>query len=150
MSFRPSRIALFTLLLAAYAYSQSAATAPKVAPLPYDPLELATGPTVVPDTPEKRALLLNLLEGARQNSALHLPGMAAFTLKVSFDSTGDSKNTGYGEVEETWLNGRVPHPCVFCKGGTRSCWKRWVYLSAQLLGGGTGRRYRAAATCENG
>jgi len=104
MSFRPSRIALFTLLLASYAYSQSA---PKVAPLPYDPLELATGPTVVPDTPEKRALLLNLLERARQNSAMHTPGTAPFTLKASFNSTGGSKNTGYGEVEETWLNGQT-------------------------------------------
>jgi hypothetical protein len=104
MSFRPSRIALFTLLLASYTYSQSAA---KVAPLPYDPLELATGPTVVPDTPEKRALLLNLLERARQNSAMHLPGTAPFTLKASFNSTGDSKNTGYGEVDETWLNGQT-------------------------------------------
>jgi hypothetical protein len=104
MSFRPSRIALFTLLLASYTYSQST---PKVAPLPYDPLELATGPTVVPDTPEKRALLLNLLERARQNSAMHLPGMAPFTIKVSFNSTGNSKNTGYGEVEETWLNGQT-------------------------------------------
>ena len=108
MSFRPSRIALFTLLLVSYAYTQSASqAAPKVAPLPYDPLELATGPTVVPDTPEKRALLLNLLERARQNSAMHMPGTAPFTIKVSFNSTGDSKNTGYGEVEETWLNGQT-------------------------------------------
>jgi hypothetical protein len=104
MFFRPSRIALFSLLLASYAYSQSA---PKVAQLPYDPLELATGPTVVPDTPEKRALVLNLLERARQNSAMHTPGTAPFTLKASFNSTGDSKNTGYGEVEETWLNGQT-------------------------------------------
>jgi hypothetical protein len=104
MSIRPSRIALFTLLLASYAYSQSN---PKVAPLPYDPLELATGPTVVPDTPEKRALLLNLLERARQNSAMHTPGTAPFTMKVSFNSTGNSKNTGYGEVDETWLNGQT-------------------------------------------
>ncbi len=104
MSFRPSRIAVFTLLLAAYTYSQSA---PKVAALPYDPLELATGPTVVPDTPEKRALLLNLIERARQNSAMHLPGTAPFTLKASFNPTGDSKNTSYGEVEETWLNGQT-------------------------------------------
>jgi len=107
MSFRPSRIALLTLLLASYAYSQSAPQASKVAPLPFDPLELATGPTVVPDTPEKRALLLNLIERARQNSAMHMAGMAPFNIKVSFNSVGDSKNTGYGEVEETWLNGQT-------------------------------------------
>ncbi|HEY6338252.1 MAG TPA: hypothetical protein VIW68_07140 [Candidatus Sulfotelmatobacter sp.] len=113
MSFRPWRIALFTLLLLSYAHSQAAPQpALKVAPLPYDPLELATGPTVVPDTPEKRALLLNLLERARQNSGMHTPGTAPFTIKVSFNSVsfktaGDSKNTGYGEVEETWLNGQT-------------------------------------------
>ncbi len=90
MCIRPLRRALFILLFVAAAFSQSA---PKVAPLPYDPLELATGPTVVPDTPEKRAVLLNLLERARQNSAMHTPGMAPFTLKVSFNSTGgDSHN----------------------------------------------------------
>lgn len=68
MSIRAPRLALFILLFVATTFSQSA---PKVAPLPYDPLELATGPTVVPDTPEKRAVLLNLLERARQNSAMH-------------------------------------------------------------------------------
>ncbi len=105
MSIRPSGIALLVLFLVASAFSQSA---PKVAPLPYDPLELATGPTVVPDTPEKRALLLNLLERARQNSAMHMPGTAPFSLKVSFNSNaGDSHNQGYGEVEETWLNGQT-------------------------------------------
>lgn len=103
MSNRASRIALFLLLLSRFSFAQAA---PKTAPLPYDPLELATGPTVVPDTPEKRTLLLDLLERARQNSAMHTPGAAPFTLKVSFNSTGgDSHNQGYGEVEETWLNG---------------------------------------------
>ena len=105
MSIRAPRFALFILFVAASAFSQSA---PKVAPLPYDPLELATGPTVVPDTPEKRAVLLNLLERARQNSAMHTPGMAPFSLKVSFNSTGaDSHSQGYGELEETWLNGQT-------------------------------------------
>ena len=105
MSIRLARIALFFLLFAAFAFSQSA---PKVAPLPYDPLELATGPTVVPNTPEQRALLLNLLERARQNSAMHMPGTTPFTLKVSFNSTGgDSHNQGYGEFEEVWLNGQT-------------------------------------------
>jgi hypothetical protein len=101
MCFRPSRIALFVLFLTANAFPQSP---PKVAPLPYDPLELATGPTVVPDTPEKRTVLLNLLERARQNSAMHTPGTAPFQMKVSFNSSGDSRNTGYGEVFETWIN----------------------------------------------
>jgi hypothetical protein len=105
MSKRAPRVVLFVLCFAAFTFSQSA---PKVAPLPYDPLELATGPTVVPDTPEQRTVLLNLLERARQNSAMHTPGTAPFTLKVSFNSTGgDSHSQGYGELEETWLNGQT-------------------------------------------
>lgn len=98
------RILLSLTLLTGFSFSQ---TAPTVAPLPYDPLELGTGPTLVPDTAEKRALILNLLERARQNSAMHTPGTAPFDLKVSFNSVGDPHSTGYGEVEETWLNGRT-------------------------------------------
>jgi hypothetical protein len=105
MSNRALRIVLFFVFVSVLSFSQDA---PQVAPLPYDPLELATGPTVVPDTPEKRALLLNLLERARQNSAMHTPGTAPFSMKVSFNSIGrDSHSQGYGEVEETWLNGQT-------------------------------------------
>ena len=104
MSSRLSLTAVLALLVASCVFAQS--PPPKTAPLPYDPLELATGPTVVPDTPEKRALLLNLLERARQNTAMHTPGTAPFTLKASFNSAGNnSHQTGYGEVEETWING---------------------------------------------
>jgi len=102
-SFRPSHLAL----LLCFCIPASTQDQPKVAPLPYDPLELATGPTVVPDTPEKRVALLDLLERARQNSGMHAPGGAPFTLKASFNSTGSSHETGYGEVEETWLNGQT-------------------------------------------
>jgi hypothetical protein len=105
MSIRALRFALFLLFASTFSLSQDA---PQVAPLPYDPLELATGPTVVPDTPEKRTLVLTLLERARQNSAMHAPGMAPFSLKASFNSVGrDSHDQGYGEVEETWLNGQT-------------------------------------------
>lgn len=104
MSIRALRTALFLFLLTSFSFSQSTS---KTAPLPYDPLELATGATVVPDTPQQRTLVLDLLERARQNSAMHAPGTAPFTLKVSFNSTGDSHNQGYGELEETWLNGQT-------------------------------------------
>ncbi len=104
MSTRALRIVLFLLFVSGFSFSQEA---PKTAPLPYDPLELATGPTLVPDTPEKRALVLNLLERARQNSAMHMPGTAPFDIKVSFNAVGDSHSSGYGEVEETWLNGQT-------------------------------------------
>lgn len=105
MSIRALRAVFFLLLAASFSFSQDA---PPVAPLPYDPLELATGPTLVPDTPEQRTTVLNLLERARQNSAMHAPGMAPFSIKVSFNSLGrDSRNQGYGELEETWLNGQT-------------------------------------------
>src|ERR1700747_1833464 len=98
MSTRPLFVALFALLLSCAAFSQDQ---PKTAPLPYDPLELATGPTVVPDTPQKRDLVLGLLEHARQNNGMHAPGSPPFSMKVSFNSTGKSRYTGFGEVEET-------------------------------------------------
>jgi hypothetical protein len=104
MSNRALWVALFLLFVSALTCSQAT---PPTAPLPYDPLELATGPTLVPDTPAKRELLLSLLERARQNSAMHMPGMAPFRIKVSFNAVGDSHNSGYGELEETWLNGQT-------------------------------------------
>jgi hypothetical protein len=101
MSTRPSVAFLLTLLLSCSAFPQDQ---PKVAPLPYDPLELATGPTVIPDTPAKRELLLSLLEHARQNNGMHSPGTPPFNMKVSFNSSGTSHYTGFGEVEETWMS----------------------------------------------
>ena len=104
MSTRPSLAILFALLGSSVAFSQST---PRTAPLPYDPLELATGPTVVPDTPQKRELVLNLLEHARQNNGMHAPGTPPFSMKVSFNSTGTSHYTGFGELEETWMSGQT-------------------------------------------
>jgi len=104
MSTRPRLAALLALLLSCAAFSQDQ---PKTAPLPYDPLELATGPTAVPDTPQKREVILNLLEHARQNNGMHTPGSPPFAMKVSFNSTGKSRYTGFGEVEETWMAGNT-------------------------------------------
>jgi hypothetical protein len=106
MSSSPLLVAVL-LLLSLNTLAQQAT--PRVVPLPYDPLELATGPTAVPNTPEKRALLLNFLERVRQNNAMHAPGTTPFSMKVSFNSIAPnsvthSHNGGYGEVEETWLS----------------------------------------------
>ena len=100
--FRPSPL---ILLLCLY-IPVSAQNSPKTAPLPYDPLELATGLTLVPDTPQQRDIVLNLVEHARQNNAMHTPGTPPFIIKASFNSTGNSHNQGYGEIDETWLNGQ--------------------------------------------
>jgi hypothetical protein len=97
------RLQVFFLgvLFAAAGYCQNP---PQLAPVPSDPLELASGPTLVPSTPQERAQVLDLLERARQNSDLHAPGSAAFTLKTTFSASGNVHYTGAGEMEETWLS----------------------------------------------
>jgi hypothetical protein len=80
---------------------------PQVAPVPRDPLEPSTGATFVPDTPQQRASVLALVERARQNSALHMATMPPFTLKLAFTSGRQSLYTGAGDLEETWLSGRM-------------------------------------------
>ena len=76
----------------------------RVVPIPGDPLELATGRATIADTPEKRSTILNLLERARQNNNLHMNGMNAFDLKVSFNSTGPAAYAAAGDLEESWLS----------------------------------------------
>ena len=77
-----------------------AQTAPSTALLA-DPLELATGATLKVANPENRALVLSLLERARQNgSELYAAGGPAFHLKLSFTSGGQSRYTGPGEMDE--------------------------------------------------
>jgi hypothetical protein len=75
-----------------------------VAPVPSDSLELVTGATQVPSTPQERASVLEMLERARQNGDLHAPGSTPFTLKASFSASGDVHYTGSGEMDETWLS----------------------------------------------
>jgi hypothetical protein len=83
----------------------NAQTVKQVAPIPGDPLELATGPAIIADTPEKRSAILNLLERARQNNNLHINGMNPFDLKASFNSGGPAGNSDSGDLEESWLSG---------------------------------------------
>ncbi|HXM21752.1 MAG TPA: hypothetical protein VN948_10860 [Terriglobales bacterium] len=92
---------LLVFLLVALASPAFTQTAPAVVPLPADPLELATGAAIKVATPENRALVLSLLERARQNgSELYAAGGPAFHLKLSFTSSGQSSYTGSGEMEE--------------------------------------------------
>jgi hypothetical protein len=55
------------------------------------------------DNPADRTLVLGLLESARQNNALHEPGVQPFTLKANFTSSGQSRFEGSGEMEETFV-----------------------------------------------
>ena len=101
------RSASFFVALILIALSAGLATAQtkQFAPVPGDPLELATGPTTIADTPEKRSAVLNLLERARQNNNLHVNGMKPFDLKASFNSSGSDGNLATGVLEESWLSG---------------------------------------------
>jgi Gram-negative bacterial TonB protein C-terminal len=91
---------LLAFLLVVFSAPGFAQTAPAVA-LPADPLELATGATLKVANPENRALVLNLLERARQNgSELYAAGGPAFHLKVSFTSSGQTRYSGSGEMDE--------------------------------------------------
>ena len=84
---------------------KSAGQTRKLPPVPYDPLELATGSVEVADSPDKRSAILGLLERARQNNNLHITGMAPFHLKASFNVVGSDPANGLGELEEVWANG---------------------------------------------
>jgi hypothetical protein len=92
--------------VALFAVSAVAQFSRRMAPLPGDPLEMATGPTMVIDTPQKRLTIIKLLQRARQNSALHAPDSAPYTLRASFNSSGQSRFTGSGELEEAWASGQ--------------------------------------------
>jgi len=100
---RPLLAFLPLVFLCMAAFSQTAR--PVVASLPSDPLELATGSTMLLNTPENRTTVLGLLERARQSvSELYAPGGPAFSLKVSFTASGQSSYTGSGEMEEIRYN----------------------------------------------
>ena len=99
-----SRLSLM-VVLAATAFTQSNPL--KVAPLPSDPFEVATGPVQVVSSPEARSTVLGLLEKARQNSDLIAPGAPPFSMKTSFSAEGAVLFTGSGEMDETWLSPRV-------------------------------------------
>jgi len=96
MNFVRSLLVFLLPLVASPVLAQTA-----VAPLPADPLELATGATLKVANPENRALVLNLMELARQNtSELYAAGGPPFHLKLSFLSSGQSGNTAAGVMDE--------------------------------------------------
>src|ERR1700722_13138271 len=75
--------------------------APRIAPVPRDPLELATGQIQAADTPASRETALQLLARARSSFALRSAGQA-YDLKVSFtvDSLGITNYDGAWEMED--------------------------------------------------
>jgi hypothetical protein len=90
--------------LASTAFGQNA---PRTAPVPRDPLELATGQIQTPGTPATREATLQLLARARNNLALRSGGQG-YDLKVNFtvDSQGQTNYDGAWEMEDQFAPGQ--------------------------------------------
>jgi len=75
--------------------------APRIAPIPGDPLEMATGQIQVMDSPASREAVLQLLARARNNYALRSGGHG-YDLKVTFtvNSAGQTEYDGRWEMED--------------------------------------------------
>src|SRR5215467_11753887 len=99
---RPSFYLCLLALLCGGAFAQPAS----LAALPSDPHELATANVQTPATPSARATAMGVLERARQNSDMHMPGAAPFDLHVSFTALAADGSTPSGELTETWLSGQ--------------------------------------------
>jgi hypothetical protein len=86
-----------------------AQSAPKVAPVPPDPLELAAGQIQVAD-PLSREAILQLLERARNSYALRSVHQG-YDLKISFvaDSQGQTDYDGAWEMEDVFIPGQGLH-----------------------------------------
>jgi hypothetical protein len=85
-------------------------SAPKVAPVPRDPLELVTGQIQVAGTPASRDAVLQLLDRARNSYALR-NARQAWDLKVRFtvDSLGQTNYDGTWEMEDVFDPGQGLH-----------------------------------------
>lgn len=95
MSFiRLAALFLAALLLPLASLAQATV---ETAPVPNDPLELATGEIQVVGTPEGRAPILNLLNHARDNYLLKAAGLG-YDIKVSFTA----KSGGVTQYDGAW------------------------------------------------
>jgi hypothetical protein len=81
--------------------------APRIAPVPRDPLELVTGQIQVAGTPASREAALQLLAHARKSYALRSASQA-YDLKVGFtvDSLGQTNYDGAWEMEDQYAPGQ--------------------------------------------
>jgi hypothetical protein len=87
------------------AFAQMASqNAPRIAPVPPDPLELATGQIQSADATASREAALQLLARARNQFALRSNGQA-YDLKVSFavDSLGKTDHDGAWQMEDLFV-----------------------------------------------
>jgi hypothetical protein len=78
-----------------------------VAPVPPDPLELVTGPTQIPASPQDRGALVALMLNASEKYSLHARGGPAHILQISFTATASTLfGGGAGQLRETWISGQ--------------------------------------------
>jgi hypothetical protein len=77
------------------------------ASVPFDPNEPVTGSAKILTNPQERSAALQLLDRARQNYNFYGPHAPAFTMKVTFTSSGQSQYEGSGSMQETWTGSAV-------------------------------------------
>ena len=101
---------MFWLVMVGLPLTSYGQNAPRVAPVPGDPLELATGPIQSADTPAKREAVLQLLARARNSYALRNLRQP-WDLKVHFtaDSFGRTNYDGGWEMEDVFAPGQGVH-----------------------------------------
>ena len=97
---RPLRVLLLGGIAIAVGLCQPAAHLP-FAPIPADPLELVNGGISIPDAPDQRLAVQQIIVRARDQYKLHAGG--PFDLKVTFNATGQSYYEGPGTLEELFL-----------------------------------------------
>jgi hypothetical protein len=94
------------LLLVAFASGFCFGQPSDIAPIPPNPLELATGPAQVPATPAERAAVISLMDRAFENHSMHLRGTAPYALQVSFNASASTLYPGgSGSLQQTWVSG---------------------------------------------
>ena len=90
--------------------AERANPAPRLTPVPRDPLELVTSLPETINTPEARARLFALLIRGINNQAFPVPSpmdqadfrsLLPYTLKISFTASGQGVQGGIGDMEET-------------------------------------------------
>ena len=74
----------------------------KWAPVPPDANELVTSPPRALTDPQDRAIVLGLLDRARQNYNFFAPKLQPFLLKARFVSSGQLPYEGQGTMEQIW------------------------------------------------
>ncbi len=98
-----SRSLLWLVAAGGLSISVTGQDAPRLTPIPGDPLEMVNGPILAVDTPARRVAVFQLLDRARNNYALRTAGHA-YDLKVTFkvDSGGQTEYDGAWKMHDVF------------------------------------------------